>query len=187
MNYIPQGAMHRMRAGYADGAPVRNRSFEQQRTRSGNPNMPIFNSSSRQLLGAAGHMQPRGGMGYLGSNIVDQNAVNADPQAYQEYLRQAALQQPNSAFGQIGMAQGYGRPQAPQSPFGSPFSGSLPQLMGGMAPTKPAQSFHRPPVNAPVGGALPGRGVMPQMAAPEEQGSRYVSYFGRNLPIRMRG
>lgn len=139
MNYIPQGAMHRMRAGYADGAPVRNRSFEQQRTRSGNPNMPIFNSSSRQLLGAAGHMQPRGGMGYLGGSAAP------------------------------------------------PSVGYMPQLMGAMAPTKPAASFHRPPVNAPVGGELPVRGVMPQMVPPQDLGSRYVSYFGRNLPIRMRG
>lgn len=134
MNYIPQGAMHRMRAGFADGAPVRNRSFEQQRTRSGNPNMPIFNNARQQMPPAVG-----GGM---------------------------AVQPPR------------------QGVMGTPSVGYLPQLMGSQSMSKPAMSFHRP--------AAPMRGRMPDAPVPiinmnQNVGSRYSDYFGRQLPIRLRG
>jgi hypothetical protein len=65
----------------------------------------------------------RGGMpGQIGQGMVDQNAVNADPQGYAEYLARAAQEAPDSAFGQIALASGFGRtrpgmpPQVAQMP-----------------------------------------------------------------------
>lgn len=145
MNYIPQGAMHRMRAGFADGAPVRNRSFEQQFTRSGNPNMPIFNNARQQM--------------------------------------------PNNSFRQIDVAQGYGSRPERQNAIGTPNVGYLPQLMGSQRLSKPAQSFHRPPMGRLQGGSMPRQAVMPVMATPQPAAQQGVwsNWFGRYLPIRERG
>lgn len=66
MNYrppVPQGMLHSARGMYADGLGTRNRSMEQFNTRSGNPNMPMFNTA-RNVMGAYSRQRlPAAGMG----------------------------------------------------------------------------------------------------------------------------
>jgi len=57
---LPQSAMYQMRGQYADGNAVRNRPMEQFATRSGNPQMPLFNTPHQQPVQASMPVQAQG-------------------------------------------------------------------------------------------------------------------------------
>jgi hypothetical protein len=82
MNYkqpVPQGMLHSARGMYADGMGTRNRSMEQFNTRSGNPNMPMFNTARNAMDAYSRQRAPAPSGGYLGRPPVGGGYLSKPP------------------------------------------------------------------------------------------------------------
>lgn len=120
---IPQGMLYGARAGgFSDGGQFRNRSAEQYNTQSGNPYLPIFNTSPNLMRDNRKYPQPVGlqqalqGMQINGGPMQQQQAM---PVGLQQVLQGMPI---NGGPAQLPPQQLQGQPVMPQ--LARPVSGA---------------------------------------------------------------